>query len=64
MENQKSDIQLALSVKRGEKKLKDLSPEERYKVSRVRESDLAQVAGSEEVPRHFAFRYGQNRQNQ
>jgi hypothetical protein len=62
---QPSDLDTALDVKRGFKRLQDLPNDERSRVSSVLRhttgAQFADMAKAKERPRHAAFRHSQNR---
>jgi hypothetical protein len=65
MELQPNDMDTALDVRRGLKKLHDLPTEERIRVATVLRkttgAQFADMAKAKEKPRHPSFRYSQHR---
>lgn len=62
---QPSDLDTALDVKRGLKRLKDLSDDERSRVSsvlrRTSDAQFANMAKAKEFPRQPTFRHAKHR---
>ena len=62
---QPNDLQTALDVKRGQRKLRDLPDEERARVAtvmrRTSDAQFSDMARAQEQPRHRHFRYAQPR---
>jgi len=62
---QPSDLETALDVKRGQKRLKDLPDDERMRVSsvlrRTSDAQFANMAKAKEIPRQPTFRYAKHR---